>query len=123
MHSSQLRIVLQHLTCYLRSHSVLSCPCLLLWSNWSVPVWSLLCFFLCRFNSLRVALLRHSRLTSMLWNLGSCILLLLWLSCSLVPLFCHLFFPIRLLLDFLDTVFDNSQRLSNFKVLHVGFVV
>jgi hypothetical protein len=42
---------------------------------------------------------------------------------SLVPLISHLFLPVGLLLDLGHTLFDQSQRLSHFEVLHVLLVV
>lgn len=42
---------------------------------------------------------------------------------GLVPLLCHFLFPVGFLLDLLDTVLDDCERLSHFKVFHVFLVV
>ena len=45
------------------------------------------------------------------------------LRVGLIPLVCHLFFPVGCLCDLVDTVFDDGQGLSHLIILHVLFIV
>ena len=48
---------------------------------------------------------------------------LLFFLVGLVPLISHLLLPIRFLLNFVDTVFDHGESLSDFEVFHVLLVI
>jgi hypothetical protein len=50
-------------------------------------------------------------------------LVVLFFLIGLVPLISHLLLPIRFLLNFVDTVFDHGEGLSDFEVFHILLVV
>lgn len=59
-------------------------------------------------------------------SLGLCLVIdvhiFIHLSC-LVPLLGNLLLPVLVLLDLVDSVFDDAEYLSNFKITHVLVVI
>lgn len=120
MDASQFLIVLQHFrrdfACHLVLRPLVSHFCI---DRTAVPLRFVLSLSFCLSNSFDEALLRHSALPSFKGHVRLGFFLLV----SLVPLVSQLLLPVRLLLNFIYSVFYHSKSLSYFKILHIFLIV